>query len=107
MARTVPGEDPRTIKYPFVRNYEPFKKGQIVISTEGKDDEEGCIQRVSYNRKILLRLTVVQMSSWYGRSGRYQGSSNKGKWQDEYRYEANGDSEGMGEDAVSDDDEIK
>jgi hypothetical protein len=99
-------EELRVIKYPFMQNYEPFKSDEIVTSPEGNDDE-ACIQRVSCNRNVLLRPTVVRTPSSCGRSGRYPGPSYERKRRAKNRYGATGYSENTGEDAVFDDGEIK
>jgi hypothetical protein len=54
VARNMPGEELRIIKYPFLQNYEPFKSGEMGTLTEGNDDEEDCIQKVPCNGKVLL-----------------------------------------------------
>jgi hypothetical protein len=106
MARTVPGEAPRIVKFSFVSDYEPFKNDDIVTPTDG-DEDEVCIQRVTFDGKVLIRPTVVRASPGYWTRRRYPGLSYEEKRQVEEEYGAHGYPENTGEDTVYYDDEIE
>jgi hypothetical protein len=107
LARTVPGEELRIIKYPFTQNYEPLNGGEITTSTEGNDNEEVRIRRVSCDGKVLLRPTVERAPFWYGENDRYPGTPYEGKWREENGYGERSCPGNREEDAVLDDGEIK
>jgi hypothetical protein len=104
MTRIVTGEGPRTVKFPFVPDYEPFKNDNKVTSTEG-NDAEVCIQRVSFNGGVLLQPTVVQTSPVDRTSGRYPGSSYERKTHARDKYRANSCYEDIGEDTGHEDED--
>jgi hypothetical protein len=85
MTRTVSGREPEIVEYPFVREKETGN-ADVETSTEEVEDEEICVQRVTYEGKMLLRPTVTRPSSWYRGIDREQESAKHGKRREESRH---------------------